>query len=314
MEYTIETSAEALEATSALFMTCGAGGVEVVDPEVLERDGIGPYGEIYDLSPADYPRAGIWIKGYFPVTDEDSKVEEQLRAGMKRIGASGLDVGTARLVVARVSEDEWADAWKKYYRTFQVSDRITVRPLWEEYQPVSADEIIISLDPGMSFGTGSHPTTAMCLRLLEKYLQSDENVIDVGCGSGILSIAAAKLGATHVLALDLDDVAVHHTKNNVIENDVDAQVEVRQGDLLTGVSEQAHLVISNILAEVIVYLAPDIPEALLPGGTWIASGIIADKETIVVTAMKGAGLTVLETIRQGDWVAIAAKKMIRYEE
>jgi ribosomal protein L11 methyltransferase len=207
-----------------------------------------------------------------------------------------------------VSEESWANEWKKYYRTVRVSERLTVKPVWEEYRPSSPDEQVIELDPGMAFGTGTHPTTMLCLKMIEKYVRPGMDVVDVGCGSGVLSVAAAKLGAARVLALDLDPLAVEKSGENIRLNGLEDRIEARQGDLLKGVCRTSDLIVANILAEIILKLVYDLPRVLMPGGVFIASGIIAEKAEVVDRALRENGLVVLETVHQDGWVAIAAKK------
>jgi ribosomal protein L11 methyltransferase len=198
-----------------------------------------------------------------------------------------------------------------------VTERLTIKPTWEPYTATS-DELIIEIDPGMAFGTGTHETTALCLRTLEHVIRGGEEVIDVGTGSGILSIAAIKLGAKHVLALDLDPVAVIIAKENALLNGLQDTITVIESDLLKviespdkalGITLPVQIVVANILAEVIILFCDDVYNALLPGGTYIASGIIMAKETWVEEAMTSAGLTVIEKFYDQNWVAIVARKL-----
>lgn len=307
-EVSIHTSREAVEAVSNFLQELGAGGVAIEDPEVLLRDWSNPYGELIALKQEDYPKEGVRIKAYFPETVKISPVVEQLKEHLKRLPEFGLDPGKATIETAVVDEENWANEWKKYYKPLQVTSRLTIKPVWEEYAPKSSDEIIVELEPGMAFGTGTHPTTMLSLKLLEKYLVPGQKVIDVGCGSGILSIAAGKMGAGKVLAFDLDPVAVHSAEYNVKLNRLEHLIYVREGDLLKSVSERADLVISNILAEIIVRLIPDLPRVLVPGGMFLASGIVEEKIEEILQSLKINGLSVLETIHQDGWVAICAKK------
>jgi ribosomal protein L11 methyltransferase len=194
---------------------------------------------------------------------------------------------------------------------------LTIKPTWEDYTP-SPEELIIELDPGMAFGTGTHETTSLCLQTLEYVIHGGEEVIDVGTGSGILSIAAIKLGAKHVLALDLDPVAVTIANENVLLNGLEDSITVRKSDLLKviesgdkslGISLPVQIVVANILAEVIILFCDDVYKALLSGGTYIASGIIRAKEDLVEEAMATAGLTVIEKFYDQNWVAIVARKL-----
>jgi ribosomal protein L11 methyltransferase len=308
-EISIHTTAEAVEAVSNIFYEMGANGVVIEDPEVLHRDWDTPYGEIYQLSPDDFPSEGVFVKAYLQVDSSRlGDMLEELKEQLHQLADYGLDVGKGTIAVNDVHEDEWAHAWKKYYKPINVSERITIKPVWEEYEPKRSDEIIIEMDPGMAFGTGTHPTTILCLRALEKYLQPGDRVYDVGTGTAILSIAAVKLGASHVLAMDLDEVAVRSAQANTELNQVHERITVKQNNLLDGVEEPVELVVANILAEVIVRFTDDVYRILKPGGLFIASGIISARESDVKAALAASNLDVIETVSMDDWVAIIAKK------
>lgn len=306
----VHTSHEAVEAVSHLLQELGADGVAIEDPEVLGRKWETSYGEIIELSKDDYPEQGVRIKAYLSeleLKDQEALVE-RLRAGMQQLKEYGIDPEPAVVETKWVNEESWANEWKNYYKPVRVTERLTVKPTWEEYTPESDQEKIIELDPGMAFGTGTHPTTRLSMRLMEKYLAPGMRVIDVGCGSGILSIAAAKLGAKKVLAVDLDPLAVASTENNVKQNGVEKVVTAREGDLLKEVAETAECVVANILAEIILLFTHELPRVLTPGGIFIASGIIEEKADQVTSALEQFGLEVLESINEERWVAIAAKK------
>lgn len=309
VEVCVHTSREALEAVSYRLLEMGADGVSIEDPEVLQREWNSPFGEIPALSMEDYPPEGVRVKCYIPETSDVTGFVRRAESLIKEIGEYGLDPGPARVTMRIVPEESWAEAWKAYYKPVRVSRHMIVKPVWESYEPANADEVIIELDPGMAFGTGTHPTTTLCLRLLERYVPRQGSVIDVGCGSGILSVAAAKLGAKTVWAFDLDEVAVTSAEINVRLNGVQDRVRVSQGDLLRGVTGQVNLVVANILAEIIVRMLPDVPRVLKDGGHLIVSGVIDEKETFVSTEMEKRGLQIVESVRDGDWVAIVAKKL-----
>lgn len=308
-EISIHTTAEATEAVSSILYEMGANGVVIEDPEVLHREWDTPFGEIYQLSPDDFPAEGVFVKAYLPVdSSELFDVVEELKEQLVQLTEYGLDIGKALIAVNDVHEDEWAHAWKKYYKPVHVTDRMTIKPVWEEYEPRHPDEIIIEMDPGMAFGTGTHPTTILCLRAVEKYVDKGDRVYDVGTGTAILSIAAVKLGAEHVLAMDLDEVAVRSAQANTELNGVHEKITVRQNNLLDGVEEPVEVVVANILAEVIVRFTDDVYRVLKPEGVFIASGIIQAREADVKKALADSGLVVVETIMIDDWVAIVSKK------
>ncbi len=307
-EISIHTTAEAVEAVSNILHEAGANGVVIEDPEVLYRDWDTPFGEIYQLSPDDFPTEGVFVKAYLPVNSYLGETVEEIKGHLNELLLYGLDLGKGTVTITEVHEDEWATAWKKYYKPVAVSERITISPVWEEYQPKHADELVIEMDPGMAFGTGTHPTTVLCIRSIEKYLRPGDRVYDVGTGTAILSIAAAKLGAERILAMDLDEVAVRSAEANIKINRESGKITVKQNNLLDGLTEQVELIVANILAEVIIRFTDDVAKLLLPDGTFIASGIIKAREADVQQALSASGLEIIETVYIDDWVAIVSKK------
>ncbi|MFS8513071.1 MAG: 50S ribosomal protein L11 methyltransferase [Planifilum fulgidum] len=307
LEIRVHTSSEAVEAVSSILMELGAGGTVIDDPEVFTRSWDSPFGEIVELDREDYPEEGVVVRGYFPESTPEGMLAGRIRDRLAKLPDWGLDPGPAEVSCRIVSEETWESAWKKYYKPVRVTEKLTVSPVWESVHPARGETVIL-LDPGMAFGTGTHATTQMCLRLLEKHLHPGDRVIDVGCGSGILSIAAAKLGAGSVLAVDLDEVAVRKTRENAGLNGVQDQVFVRTGDLLTGVTEGGDLILANLLSPILLRLARDIRRVLRPGGRLIASGIVSDQVRSVQEALEDAGLETVETIGEGDWVALVAKR------
>ncbi len=207
-----------------------------------------------------------------------------------------------------MNEEDWATAWKQYYHPVKISERFTIVPTWEDYSPVSTDELIIELDPGMAFGTGTHPTTVMCLQGLEKVVKEGDTVVDIGTGSGVLSIGAAMLGAKSVHALDLDEVAVRSAKENVALNKVSDTVQVFHGNLLDTVKEPADVVVANILAEIIMSFTDDAFTIVKPGGLYVTSGIIGAKRDDVKAALEASGFVIEEVLLMEDWVAIIARR------
>ena len=307
-EIAIHTTNEAVEPVSNILHEAGASGVVIEDPLELVKERENVFGEIYQLNPADYPDEGVMVKAYMPVTSFLAETIEAIRDSINNLTSYDIDLGQNAVSISEVHEEEWATAWKKYYHPVKISERFTIVPTWEEYEPVSSDELIIELDPGMAFGTGTHPTTVMCIQALERTVQKDDLVVDVGTGSGVLSIASALLGAKHIQALDLDEVAVESAKMNIKLNKVQDRIDVSQGNLLDGVDQQADVVVANILAEVIMRFTDDVAKVVKPGGYFIASGIIQPKKEDVKNAIISSGFTIDETIQMEDWVALIAKR------
>ena len=308
LEISIHTTNEAIEPISNLLNEKGTNGVVIVNSLDLKKDRKTPLGEIFELKPEDYPEDGVYIKTYIPDNKKHEKFIEEIRKSIEELRQYDIDVGKNKISIIKVDEEEWSTAWQKYYKPVRVSNKITITPTWEEYVPESNGEIIIELDPGMAFGTGTHATTKLSLQALEQYIKPNDQVIDVGCGSGILSIASTKLGAKQVFAYDLDGVAVKSTSINAELNQVEQFIKVKQNNLLEGVSLKVDTIVSNILAEVIVRFVSDAWNNLKQGGLFITSGIIKSKEDLVRGKLVEKGFTIIETNELDGWVAIIAKK------
>ncbi|MGG4399528.1 50S ribosomal protein L11 methyltransferase [Paenibacillus amylolyticus] len=316
-ELTIHTTEEAVEMISNFLHEAGAGGVSIEESGTLNKKRDTTYGELYDVPLNDIPEGFAVIKGYFSEGTDMVALQSEVNPRIEELSEFGIDTGEVRYETRTVDEDDWATAWKQYFKPVRVSERLTIKPTWEEYTPESPDEKIIELDPGMAFGTGTHPTTSLCLRTLETVIQGGEEVIDVGTGSGILAIGAIKLGAKHVLALDLDPVAVISARENVELNGLEQQITVKESDLLSvlgsqdpalGVQLPVKVVVANILAEIILLFVDDVYNALESGGTYIVSGIWKNKEQVVHDALVASGFEVSAIHRDEDWLAFVARK------
>jgi ribosomal protein L11 methyltransferase len=214
-----------------------------------------------------------------------------------------LDTGNVSIEHSEVDDEDWATSWKKYYKPVHLSEHIVIKPTWEEYIPIDG-EIIVEIDPGMAFGTGTHETTIMCAQMLEKYLSKGDRVIDVGCGTGILAIIAAKLGAEHVTAVDVDGIAVRVSNENCIVNDVVDNISILNGALKDVKLEKVNVIVANIIANVIIDISKIIPYYLNKGGYFVTSGIIRDRRQEVIEAYVNLGFTCETTLEMGEWVAI----------
>ncbi|MCZ2259369.1 50S ribosomal protein L11 methyltransferase [Sporosarcina sp. G11-34] len=307
-EIAIHTTHEATEAVANILHESGASGVIIedsVEPDRIHED---RFGEIYELDRNDFPSQGVLVKAYLPVNSFLIETMKDIEQSIGNLASFGLDVGENSIQTSEVDDEDWATAWKKYYHPVKISGRFTIVPTWEEYEPVESDELIIELDPGMAFGTGTHPTTVMCVQALEKYVQPGNTVVDVGTGSGVLSIGAALLGASKVHALDLDYVAVRAAKENIELNKVESIVEVTHGNLLESIQIQPDVIVANILADVIISFSQDAHTLLPEGGLFIASGIIGQKRDLVKEDLVSKGFEIIESVLMEDWVAIVARK------
>lgn len=328
-EVTIHTTEEATEAISNFIHELGAGGVSIEESGTLNKPRDTSLGQWYELPLNDIPEGQAVIKGYFSEGTDVEAVYEQIKQFTVSLSEFGLDPGQPVFGLTEVDDEDWANAWKQYFKPLKVSDRLTIKPTWEEYEPSSPEELILELDPGMAFGTGTHATTALCLRTLEKVVQPGDDVIDVGTGSGVLAIAAAKLGANHVLALDLDPVAVSSASENTKLNGMEDRITVKLSDLLQvlneakaeqsgqasdastgslGVKLPVRVVVANILAEIIVLFVKDVYDVLESGGKYVVSGVIASKRELVEAKLVETGFTIDEVTEEQDWVVITASK------
>ncbi|OAB43090.1 50S ribosomal protein L11 methyltransferase [Paenibacillus antarcticus] len=317
-EFTIHTTEESVEMISNFLHEAGAGGVSIEESGTLNKVRDTKYGELYDMPLNDIPEGQAEIKGYFSLELELDSITVTLKQRIEELGEY-VDTGDVRYESKTVNEDDWADAWKKYFKPLRVSKTLTIKPTWEEYTPESEDEKLIHLDPGMAFGTGAHPTTSLCLRTLENVIKGGEEIIDVGTGSGILAIGAILLGAKHVLAVDLDPVAVHSAKENTAFNGMQDRITVKESDLLSvfkhqsegvnlGVTVPVNMVVANILAEIILLLIDDVYQVLEPDGIFITSGIYKNKEHVVQEALKLANFEIIDVNREEEWIAFVARK------
>ncbi|PAD21857.1 50S ribosomal protein L11 methyltransferase [Terribacillus saccharophilus] len=307
-ELCIHTTNEAIEPISNILHEAGASGVVIQDPEDLVKDHKTTFGEIYALDPNDYPAEGIFVKAYLPLNSFLNESVNEIKAAITNLKEYQIDIGANEVSVSEVDEEDWSTAWKKYYKPVKISEKFTIIPTWEDYTPVASDEVIMELDPGMAFGTGTHPTTVLSVQAIERYINKGDIVIDVGSGSGVLSIAAVLLGAEHVHAFDLDDVAVNSTKINAELNQAADRITASANNLLEGVEVEADVIVSNILAEIILKFTDDAYKLIKPGGLFITSGIISQKKGDVKDALIASGFDIVEVNEMEDWVAIIAKK------
>lgn len=248
------------------------------------------------------------------VADNPQGMEElmQVRQILARLKAQDPDgkYGRLELEMKDVDEEDWSNAWKKYYHPVQVGEHLVVCPSWEAYDR-KLDEVVLTLNPGMAFGTGTHDTTRLCMELLEKYITPQDTVLDVGCGSGILAITAALLGANKIIGCDIDEVAVKVAGENAALNGVQDRIAFHQGDLTSQVEGSFQIICANIVADVIIRLSEDAGRYLAKDGIFITSGIIDTREQDVLNALEQNGFQVIERRTSGGWVALACKAKVQ---
>lgn len=307
IELQVTTTTEASDAVSNILYEEGAAGVMIEDPndfkalntdrrkwDYVEEELVKKLGE------------DVRVKGYFSAEEFSDNILKAVGKRVSGLDEFGLDKGNGLISTREVNDEDWANAWKQYYKPSKVGEKVVVKPTWETYS-AKPGEVIVELDPGMAFGTGTHETTIMCVKLLEKYVKSGAAVFDVGCGSGILGITAAKLGAKKVVCVDIDEVSCKITRENAELNHVEEKVEVICGNLLDVVVGKADVIIANIIADIIISFSEDAGKFMTEGGIFISSGIIKDRRDEVLAKIREEGFAILEALEMGEWCAIAAK-------
>lgn len=308
VEAVVHTTTIGSDLISEELMMLGATGTEIIDrADVPDPRKAGVYWELYDPKMLEEMPEDVLVKGWFELNEQTPDVISNVKQRLSELkNDEFIDFGTLELEMQNVADEDWSENWKKYYKPFRIGSHLVVKPTWEPYE-AQPDDLIIELDPGMAFGTGTHETTNMCMQLLEKHLQDGMRVMDVGTGSGILAIAAARLGAKDILAIDIDPSAVKVAIENVELNGVKDQVRVVVGDLCKSEAMPCDLAVANIVADAICMLAGPLTRHLEKDRLLICSGIIREREQDVMNAATEAGYTLFDRIEKGEWVALALK-------
>lgn len=307
-EISIQTSHEAVELIAEIFRDLGASGVVIEDPELV-NDYITSGKWDYTDIPIAKETEVVVEKAYLPVNGELEGRIQTLQQEIKALESRGVNTAPAVLTTTELQDEDWSDTWKQYFHTEKPGERVVIKPTWEEYEPKD-DEVVIELDPGAAFGTGTHATTSMCIRQLEKLVKPGMTVFDVGTGSGILSIISAKLGAKNIQAVDYDDSVLKIVEENLEQNNVQDIISVAQSDLMQNVHGKAELVIANIIADIIIRLFDQLDEHLEQGGTLLTSGIIEDRIADVLAAAEAHGYGVVERLENKGWACITFKRKV----
>lgn len=307
IELQVLTTTEASDAVSEILYDEGAAGVLIEDPndfKALNRDE-----KSWDYIDEELVKLfgeDARVKGYFPSGDFSENKLRYIKSRVDKLDEYGLPKGRGEVSLREINEEDWANGWKKYYKPVKPGEKVVIKPTWEEYE-AGAGEVIVELDPGMAFGTGTHETTVMCVKLLEKYVKSGSTVFDVGCGSGILGITAVKLGAGKVVCVDIDELSCKVSRENAELNKVEDRLDVRCGNLLDVVDDKADVIVANIIADIIISFSGDAMSFLNKDGIFISSGIIRDRRDDVLKKLEEEGFKVLGTLTMGEWCAIAAE-------
>ena len=308
LEVTVNTHSESVEVVSSILIELGSKGVSIEDPQ-----------DYYQLTDEQlewlkvqqkdlYETDTVIVKGYFQPSQWSKDSDVLLHEKLEEIKVYGLQTGPLSVQVKEVGEEDWANAWKQYYFPVRVTRFLTVVPSWVNYEKEQDDELLIELDPGLAFGTGTHPTTQLSLTALEQTIRGNESVLDVGTGSGVLSIASKLLGASKVTAFDIDEMATRVAKENIALNPTIGEIEVFENNLLVGVDQKSDLIVANILAEILLQMPEDAYRNLNDDGRLILSGIIESKADEVMEAYEKAGFTLVERMTMREWNCFIMKK------
>lgn len=304
-EVSVDTSHEATDLVSEILQELGAAGVVIEDPALLNeyiRSGLWDYTDLKESEETEVVR----VKAYWALDEELEGKLQNLSERLASLAQHGIDKGAGAVSWKAVADEDWAETWKEFFHTEKIGARTVIKPTWEEYE-AKAGEIVVELDPGAAFGTGQHATTSLCIRALEDLVQPGMTVFDVGTGSGVLAIVAAKLGAKRVEAVDFDPVAVRVARENVRQNGAEDVVRTERSDLLKSVEGRADLIIANIIADIIVRLFGEVKGSLAAGGTMLLSGIIEDRLADVVEAAGRHGFSVEKIEQEKGWAAVVVK-------
>ena len=304
-EISLRTTHEEMELIAQALLDVGAGGVVYEDPEEERQYLAQAEGREAAPPQAEEP---VVVKAYLPEDEDLTARLAELREGIVRLArADGFDAAACAPLVRHVSDADWENNWKAYFHTQRVGERIVIQPTWETYAP-QPEDIVLRLDPESAFGTGTHPTTAMCLRELESAVKGGMRVFDVGTGSGVLAVAAAKLGAGEVVAMDYDRTAATVAQENVERNHVEDRVTTGVSDLLKAFTGKADLIIANIIADIVIRLFDELDEHLAEGGHLLASGIIDERVADVTEAALAHGFAIDKVIEENGWAAMVISR------
>jgi len=308
-ELTIHTTSEGSEIIADVLWGYTNYGVAISDVKdvIALQQNKAMYWDYIDESLTE-DRRDVLVKAFIPL-EETEKTAPKIRANIEKAAENGkgfIDFGSLEITRREVEGDDWLEIWRKHFRPLHIGASVVIVPEWIDYAKKDG-EVIIKLDSNMAFGTGEHETTSMCLKLLQDYLKEGDVCIDVGCGSGILGIAAIKLGAKLAYLTDIDDIAVKSANHNCLNNGVSEKAVVAHSDLLNDAEIKGDIMLANITAEILCRLAPSIPKNLKRGGTLILSGIIESRLDMVIEAFTAQNLKLERQIKEGEWIALAFK-------
>ena len=307
IEITIHTTNEASEIVESILLDYGSTGVAIEDPTTLEENLHDDFGTIVELSPTDYPEVGVIVKGYINELNFDDETFNRFKDELEQLGKN-INIGEFfKIETTTIKDSDWENSWKDYFDILNIGEKFVIVPTWREYEN-NENKYVINIDPGMAFGTGGHETTSLCIKNLEKYVKPHDNIIDVGCGSGILSIAASYLTDGEIKAVDLDKLAVDVSRENFALNNLENRIVVEEASLLTKETKKYNVIVANILAHIIELMLDDAYNLLEDGGYYITSGIIKDKKDELLEKMLERGFKLVEETSDNEWYSFVVTK------
>ena len=307
IEITIHTTNEASEIVESILLDYGSTGVAIEDPTTLEENLHDDFGTIVELSPTDFPDVGVIVKGYINELNFDDGTFTRFKGELEQLGQN-INIGEFfKIETTTIKDSDWENSWKDYFDILNIGEKFVIVPTWREYEN-EENKYVINIDPGMAFGTGGHETTSLCIKNLEKYVKSHDNIIDVGCGSGILSIAASYLTDGEIKAVDLDKLAVDVSRENFALNNLENRIVVEEASLLTKETKKYNVIVANILAHIIELMLDDAYNLLEDGGYYITSGIIKDKKDELLEKMLERGFKLVEETSDNEWYSFVVTK------
>ena len=307
IEITIHTTNEAREIVESILLDYGSTGVAIEDPTTLEENLHDDFGTIVELSPTDFPDVGVIVKGYINELNFDDETFTRFKGELEQLGQN-INIGEFfKIETTTIKDSDWENSWKDYFDILNIGEKFVIVPTWREYEN-EENKYVINIDPGMAFGTGGHETTSLCIKNLEKYVKPHDDIIDVGCGSGILSIAASYLTDGEIKAVDLDKLAVDVSRENFALNNLENRIAVEEASLLTKETKKYNIIVANILAHIIELMLDDAYKLLEDGGYYITSGIIKDKKDELLEKMLERGFKLVEETSDNEWYSFVVTK------
>lgn len=307
LEIEIKTTLEAKEAVTNILYEADVQGIVIEDPnDIINQNKNNQDWDYIDLSLLDNYYEGVIIKGYF---EKDKFIDEKIKLIKEKVHmlpTYNLNIGLGKILTSDIENKDWNSEWKKYFKPIKLGKKVVIKPSWEEYKKIK-DELVIEIDPGLGFGTGTHETTSMCIEELEKYINSNSTVFDIGTGTGILAITSAILGCKNSIGIDIDENCVLTAKENVKKNKVGTIVKIIKGNLLDTINTKADIIVANIIADIIIDIAGYIRNYLNDNGIFISSGILIEKIEEIKKVFKENNLEIISIKEKGEWACITAK-------